>query len=113
MRAMKKLKVEFAQRIGRYKVVTLDPSSGVSLETVRDAAAEQVGLDIGSESLIGGIGIGRISEKVRMAHIRALKTKWPDLTDRQLATTKAAGGASESREKRLAFVRKALKSHCE
>jgi hypothetical protein len=106
---MKKLKVGFAQRIGRYKVVTLDLLSGVSLETVRDTAAKQVGLDIGSESVIGGFGIDSISEQVRMAHIRALKAKWPDLTDRSLATTMAAGRASESREKRLAFIRKALK----
>jgi hypothetical protein len=104
---MKEFKLEFPQKISRYKVVTEDPINRTSLETVRDIADKQVGLYIGSEAEIGRPGC--MCEEARAAHVRALKAKWPDLTESQLATSVAAGRSSESIEKRIAFVRKALK----
>ena len=81
---MKKLKIEFPQKIGRYKVVTDDPLTGTQLETVRDYADKLAHLYIGSESEAGR---GTPCEEARLVHIRALKSKWPDLTERQLSTT--------------------------
>lgn len=106
---MKKLKIEFPQKITRYSVITDDPITGTRLETTRDKADISAGLYIGEESEFGR-GPGRACEEARMAHIRALKKKWPNLTDRQLSTTKAASGAGETEEKRIAFVRQILKS---
>jgi len=102
---MKKLKRRFLQKISRYRVITEDlTTTGSRLETVRDNADKSAGLYIGEE-----IETGRgASEEARLAHIRALKAKWPYLTELQLSTTIAARGGNASEEKRLAFVRRAL-----
>jgi len=104
---IEKLEVRIPQEILRYQVTTQDPYTGASLETTRDYAAKSAGLAIGSESET--MGRGKPSEEARLAHIQALKAKWPDLTEKTLVTTMAARGAGESEEKRLAFVRRALR----
>jgi hypothetical protein len=100
------LEIVYPQRIGRRSVTTTDPVHFARLETVRDAADEQAGLSIGSETQTGRM---TMSEGARAAHLRAIKTKWPDLTTSQLATSLAAGRPSESLKSRVAFVQRTLK----
>ena len=102
-------KVRFPQEFSRYKVTTHDPSTGAWLETTRDYTGKAAGLAITSES--ESWGYGGPSEEARLAHIKALKTKWPDINEKTLVTTIAAREAGESEEKRLAFVRRALRPH--